>query len=83
MINFWRCYFKFSLGKITFRYDIYDGEEFPKVLYKNVLLSITKVPHKSVLLSIIICRYLSLTYHTQKYFIKAFHYLAKSWLCVI
>ena len=55
---------------------------FPKVLDKNVLLSIIKVPYKSVLLSIITCCHLSLTYYTQKYFIKAFYYLAKMWLCV-
>ena len=51
---------------------------FPKVLYKSVLLSIIKVPYKSVLLSTITCLHLSLTYHTQKYFIKAFSYLAKT-----
>ena len=55
---------------------------FPKVLYKSVLLSVIKVPYKRVLSSIITCRHLSLTYHTQKYFIKAFYYLAKTWLCV-
>ena len=38
--------------------------------------------YKSVLLSIITCRQLSLTYHTQKYFIKALYYLTKTWLCV-
>ena len=38
--------------------------------------------YKSVLLYIITCRQLSLTYHTQKYFIKAFYYLTKTWLCV-
>ena len=43
---------------------------FPKVFYKSVLLSIIKVPYKGVLLSIITCRHLSLTYHTQKYFIE-------------
>ena len=43
------------------------------VYYKSTL--------KSVLLSIITFRHLSLTY-TQKYFIKAFYYLAKTWLCV-
>ena len=48
----------------------------PKVLYKAVLLFIIEVPYKSVLLSIITCR-LSLTYHTQKYFIKALYYLVK------
>ena len=42
-----------------------------------------KVPYEYVLLSIITCRYLSLTYHTQKYFIKAYYYLAKTWRCVI
>ena len=55
---------------------------FLKVLYKSVLLSIIKVPYKSVLLSTITCRHLSLTYHTQKYFIKEFYHLAKRWLCV-
>ena len=43
------------------------------VYYKSTL--------KSVLLSIITFRHLSLTY-TQKYFIKAFYDLAKTWLCV-
>ena len=55
---------------------------FPKALYKSVLLFIIKVPYKSVLLSIITCHPLSLTYHTQNYFIKAFFYLAKTWLCI-
>ena len=55
---------------------------FPKVLYKSVICLIVKVPYKVVLLSIITCRRLSLTYHTQKYFIKALYYLAKTWLCV-
>ena len=54
---------------------------FPKVLYKSVLLSIIKLAYKSVLLSITCC-HLSLTYHTQKYFIEAFYHLAKTWLCV-
>ena len=53
---------------------------FPKVLYKSVLLSVIKVPYKSILLFIITYRHLSLTYHTQKYFIKAFYYLTKTWL---
>ena len=55
---------------------------FPKVLYKSVLMSIIKVPQKSVLLSIITFCHLSLTYHTQRYFIKALCYLAKTWLLV-
>ena len=55
---------------------------FPKVLYKSVLLSVIKVPYKSVLSSIITCRHLSLTYRTQKYFIKSFYYLAKTCFCV-
>ena len=55
---------------------------FSKELFKYVLLTMIKVPYKSVLLSIITCRHLSLTYHTQKYFIKAFYYLAKTWLSV-
>ena len=45
-------------------------------------MSIIKVPYKSLLLSIIICHHLSLTYHTQKHFIKAFYYLATTWLSV-
>ena len=53
---------------------------FPKVLYKSVLLSIIKVPQKSVLLSIITFCHLSLTYHTQRYFIKVLCYLTKTWL---
>ena len=56
---------------------------FPKVLSKSALLSIVKVPYKSALLSIITFCLLLLTYHTQIYFIKAFSYLAKNWLCVI
>ena len=52
------------------------------ILYKSILLSAIKVPYESVLLSIITCRHLSLTYHTQKYLIKAFYYLEKSWLYV-
>ena len=55
---------------------------FPKTPCKSALLSIIKLPYKSVLLSIITCRHLSLTSHTQKYFIKAFYYLTKTWLCV-
>ena len=43
----------------------------PKVLYKNVLLSI------------ITCRHSLLTYDTQKYSIKAFYYLRKTWLSLI
>ena len=35
---------------------------FPKVLYKSALFSIIKVPYKDVLLSIITCCHLSLTY---------------------
>ena len=45
-------------------------------------LSFPKVLYKSVLLSIITCRP-SLIYHTQKYFIKAFYYLTKTWLSLI
>ena len=56
---------------------------FRKVLYESVLFFIIKVPYEYVLLSIITCRHLSLTYHTQKYFIKAFYYLAKTWLSLI
>ena len=55
---------------------------FPKTPCKSALLSIIKLPYKSVLLSISTCRHLSLTSHTQKYFIKAFYYLTKTWLCV-
>ena len=40
-----------------------------------------KVLYKQVLLSIITCRHLSLAYHNQKSFIKVFYYLAKTWLC--
>ena len=50
---------------------------FEKVLYESVLFFIIKVPYKDVLLSIITCPHLSMTYHTQKYFIKAYYYLAK------
>ena len=46
-------------------------------------LSFPKVLYKSVLLSIITCRHSLLIYHTQKYFIKAFYYLAKTWLSLI
>ena len=46
-------------------------------------LSFLKVLHKSVLLSITTCRHSLLTYHTQKYFIKAFYCLAKTWLSPI
>ena len=52
---------------------------FPKVFYESTLLCIITVPYKSVLLSIIPCRHLPLTYHTQKYFIKVFYYLVTSW----
>ena len=45
-------------------------------------LSFPKILSKSFLLSIITCRHLSWTYHSQKYFIKTFYYLAKTWLCV-
>ena len=55
---------------------------FRKVLYENVLSFIIKVPYEDILLSIITCRHLSLTYHTQKYFIKAFYCLAKTWFFV-
>ena len=58
MINFWGLYFKFSLWKIVFRHDFRADEVFPKAFYKGVLLFIIKVPCKSVLLSIITCRYL-------------------------
>ena len=37
-------------------------------------MSIVKVPYKRVLLSIITCHHLLLTYHTQTYFMKAFYY---------
>ena len=46
-------------------------------------LSFPKVLYKSVLLSIITCRTSLLIYHTQKYFIKAFYYLTKTWLSLI
>ena len=75
-------YFKLSLWKINFRHDFHGDEVFSKILYESVLLSIIKVPYKSALLSVINCRHLSLTYHTQKFFIKAFYCLAKMWLCV-
>ena len=51
---------------------------FRKVLYESVLFFIIKVPYEDFLLSTITCRHLSLTYHTQKYFIKAYYYLAKT-----
>ena len=51
---------------------------FSKVLYESVLFFIIKVLYKDVLLSIITCHHLLLTYHTQKYFIKAYC-LAKTW----
>ena len=40
---------------------------------------IIRVPYEDVLLTIITCRHLSLPYHTQKYFIKAYYYLAQTW----
>ena len=46
-------------------------------------LSFLKVLYKSVLLSITTCRHSLLTYHSQNYFIKAFYYLAKTWLSLI
>ena len=52
---------------------------FSIVLYESVLFFIIKVLYKDVLLSIITCRHLLLTYHTQKYFIKAYYCLAKTW----
>ena len=55
---------------------------FRKVLNESVLFFIVNVPYEDVLLSIINCRHLSLTYHTQKYFIKAYYYQAKTWHCV-
>ena len=70
-----------SMRKTEQRFITFFHISFPKVLYKSVLLSIIKVSYKSVVLSVITCRQLSLTYHTQKYFIKAFYYLAKTWLC--
>ena len=70
MINVWRFYFKFRLWKVTFRHDFHADEVSPKVLYKIVLLSIIKVPCESILLSIITCRHLSMTCHTQKCFMK-------------
>ena len=88
-----KLYFKKLTKKQTFQnpsfaqcekqyFFIFFYLSFPKVLYKIVLLSILKVPYKSVLLSIITRRHLLLTYHSQKYFIKAYYYLAKMWLCV-
>ena len=68
----------------TATFDHFFRLSFPKVLYKSALLSILEVPYKSVLLSITICRHLSLIYHTQKFFTKAFYYLAKNVsLCII
>ena len=49
---------------------------FQKVLYESALFFIIKVPYEAVLLSIITCHHLSLTYHTQKYFIKSYYCLA-------
>ena len=47
-----------------------------------VLFFIIKVPYEDVLLSITTCRHLSLTCYTQKYLVKAYYYLAKTWRCV-
>ena len=69
-INVWRFYLKSSLWKFTFRHYFHADEVFPKVLYKSIPLSTIKVLHKSILLSISTCRHLSMTCHTQKYFIK-------------
>ena len=44
---------------------------FSKVLYESVLFFIIKVLYKDVLLSIITCRHLLLTYHTQKVLYKS------------
>ena len=40
---------------------------FLKVFYERVLSFIIKVPYKDVLLSVITCRHLSMTYYTQMY----------------
>ena len=73
------CY----MWKTAKLFIIFFHLSFPKVFYKSVLWSIVKILYKSILLSIITCRHLSLIYHAQKYFIKAFYYLRKTWLCVI
>ena len=54
----------------------YHSEKYFSIPY--VLFFIIKVPCEDVLLSIITCRHLLLTYHTQMYFIKASYYLAKT-----
>ena len=70
--NLPKLYLKKSMKKqLNFSNSIFRSmwktEQLFKKFYKDVLLS----------LSIITCRHLSLIYHTQKYFIKAYYYLAK------
>ena len=72
-----------SMWKTEQLFIVFFHLSFLKVLYKSALMSIVKVLYKSILLSIITCDHLLLSYHTQKYFIKAFYYLGKTWLCVI
>ena len=72
-----------SVWKLSNYSSFFFHLSFPKLLYISVLLSIVKVPYRSVLLSIITCRHLLLADHTQKHFVKALYYLAKTWLSLI
>ena len=72
-----------SVWKTEQLFIIFFHVSFAKVLHKSVLLSTVKVPYKSVLLSIITYHHLLLAYHIQRHFVKAFYYLAKTWLSLI
>ena len=61
------CVWKTEQLFIIFFFTYHSRKYFIKTFY---CLLYTKVPYKSFLLSIITCRHLLLTYHTQKHFEK-------------
>ena len=65
-----------KLFKLHFWLCVKNGATFHHFFFFSLI--IPKVLYKSVLLSIITFRHSLLTYYTQRYFIKALYYLAKT-----